>query len=174
MQEIEVKILGAKHKELEEKLFSLGAKKIFDGELYAEFFDNGFNIRDAKECFRLRKEGEKVVITHKKKSDRSSGAKVREETEIIVSDFDKAKELILALGFKVFETLRKRRVSYKKGNIKFEFDKYQDQYSHVPEFMEIEGDNEEDIFRYAEILGFTREDCKDWSGKHLVKIYSKD
>ena len=58
MQEIEVKILGAKHQELEEKLFSLGAKKVFDGELYAVLFENkDSNIEQKKETFRLRKEG---------------------------------------------------------------------------------------------------------------------
>lgn len=174
MKEIEVKILNVGHKDLEEKLFSLGAKKIFDGELYAEFFDNGTRIRDAKESFRLRKEGEIVKLVYKKKREKSFGAKIREETEIEVNDFDIAKELILALGFKVFKILRKRRVSYKLGSVKFEFDKYYDDNAFIPEFMEIEGETEEEIYKYAELLGFTKEDCKDYSGKHLVKLYSKD
>jgi len=39
MEEIEIKILDTKHEDLEPKLISLGAKKIFDDELYAVFFD---------------------------------------------------------------------------------------------------------------------------------------
>jgi hypothetical protein len=39
MEEIEVKILEVNRKELEKKLIKLGAKKTFEGEISATFFD---------------------------------------------------------------------------------------------------------------------------------------
>ena len=43
MKEVEVKILDVNRKKVEDKLISLGAKKIFDDEMYAILFDNEKN-----------------------------------------------------------------------------------------------------------------------------------
>ena len=77
MKEAEVKILEVSHKDLEPKLFSLGAKRIFDKEFYAIFFDTkDFKIKNSAGSFRLRKEGDKVFLTHKQKIP-SDSAKIR-------------------------------------------------------------------------------------------------
>lgn len=68
MKEIEAKIMEVSDKDLEPKLISLGAEKIFDNKLYAIFFDTeDFKIRNSDETFRLRKEGPKAFMTHKKR-----------------------------------------------------------------------------------------------------------
>ncbi len=171
MKEIEVKIMEVSHKDLEPKLISLGAEKIFDDELYAIFFDTeDSKIRNSNETFRLRKEGSKAFMTHKKKIP-SESVKIREETEIEVSDFDNARKLIISLGFKEFASIRKRRVSYKLADIRFEFDTFLDEYDFVPEFLEIEVEDINEIYKYVELLGFSKEDCKPWSDKEVIEYY---
>ncbi len=173
MKEIEVKILDINRQEIETKLIELGAKKIFEGELEAIFFDNKeSSIRTSKQTFRLRKEENKIFITHKKIIP-SKDLKIRDETEIEVSDFEVARKLICAIGFKEISTSKKRRISYKLNNVKIEFDKLLDDQDFVPEFLELESENEESIFEFANILGFKKEDCKAWTGKDVINYYSK-
>ena len=59
MKEVEVKILEIDGKEIEERLTSLGAKKILDSDIQTIFFDfhNG-KIMKAKDVLRLRKNAE--------------------------------------------------------------------------------------------------------------------
>jgi len=172
MEEIEVKILDIDREKVVSKLLSLGAKKIFEGELYAIFYDkNDGSVREEKNTLRLRKEGdEKVVVTYKKFVEHDK-VKVRKEYEVEVSEFEMMKEILKQLDFVQWLEMRKNRISYKLGNVKFEFDKHIDQYSYVPEFMEIEAENVEDIYKYVELLGFTKEDCKPWTILDLAEHY---
>ena len=172
MEEIEIKILDTKHEDLEPKLISLGAKKIFDDELYAVFFDTENSIiKNSNQTFRLRKEGTKTYMTHKKKIP-SKSAKIRDEIEIEVSNFDDTKKIISALGFKEICSLKKTRVSYKLNDVKFEFDTFQGQYDFIPEFLEIEAKDIDTLYKYVKLLGFSKKDCKPWSGKDIIKHYS--
>lgn len=172
MNEIEVKILEQNHKDFEPKLLELGAKKIFEGELHAIFYDyEDSSIRNSNEVFRIRKEGDKTFITHKKVISRDP-VKQMDETEIEVSNFNEGKKLIEALKLKEYGNMKKRRVSYKLNNVKFEFDTYLDKFDFIPEFLEIEAETIEDIYKHAEMLGFSKEDCKPWGGNKLIEHYS--
>ena len=67
MKEIEAKILEVNSQNIEEKLTSLGAKKIFDENIQTFFFDfKDGTIINAKNVLRLRKEQNKTEITFKK------------------------------------------------------------------------------------------------------------
>ena len=68
----------------------------------------------------------------------------------------------------------KHRTSYKLNKVKFEFDTYQGEHSYVPTFLEIESENENEIHKAAELLGFTEHDCRDWSFFEVEKFYKKD
>lgn len=171
MDEIEVKILEVNKEEIIKKLESLGAEKHFEGILEALFFDSKEKLRNSGEVFRLRREGDKIFMTHKKKIDISK-AKVMDETEVEVSNFDEAKKIIEGLGFKVFRTLKKKRVSYKLGDVKFELDEYLDEHSFVPLFLEVEASNLDILKENVEKLGFSMENCKPWSTKDLIEHYS--
>jgi len=171
---MEVKILGASHKDLESKLFELGAEKIFDGIIDAYFFDNfQRDIRNAGETLRLRTEGERTVMTYKKVIP-SDTVKIRDETEINVSDFEEARKLLEGLGYTCYDNVTKRRITYRINDTKFEFDIHQGKNSFIPEFFEIEGQNPEEIYNYAEKLGFSKEDCTNYSITELKEKYSKD
>lgn len=173
MKEVEVKILNVSHKNLEPKLLKLGAKKLFDKEFDVIYFDNPKgDLKRLNETLRLRKEGDVSILTYKKRIPNES-VKIADETEIEVSDFKITRDLILKLGFQESGKQKKRRISYKLNNIKLEFDIFHEPYEFVPEFLEIESDNIEDIYKYANLLGFTKEDCKPWNVKELIRYYSK-
>lgn len=173
MKELEVKILNASHEKLEQKLLSLGAKKVSDSILDAYFFDNEkCQIRNEKETLRVRTEGEKIILTHKKRIA-SENVKVREETEIEVSSLSESKKILESLGFNCFDNIKKRRITYKIENVKFEFDIHKGDLSFIPEFLEIEGPSAEVIYNYAEKLGFKKSDCTNYSITELKEIYSK-
>ena len=42
----------------------------------------------------------------------------------------------------------------------------------IPEFLEIEAESAQEIWRYAEVLGFKNDDCLPWSTKDLISYYS--
>lgn len=172
MEEIEVKILEVNHEDLHSTLVSMGAKKEFDNEFYTIFFDTeDKKIQNSKEVFRLRKEGDKTFITHKKRLP-SKNTKKCEETELEVEDFQEARKLITSLGYKETDKIRKRRVSYKLDDVKFEFDNFYDDYNFVPEFLEIEAKDLDTLYEYVEKLGFSKEDCRSWTGKDVIEHYS--
>lgn len=173
MEEIEVKILDVNRAEVKKKLIELGAEKVFDGELSASYFDfPDMSIRKSKGLLRLRTEGEKIILNFKERiSDEK--VKIRKEHEVEVSSFETTKTILEKLGFPQWLEFKKRRISYKLGTVKIEFDKYLDAYDFIPEFLEIEATNEEDIFKYAKILGFKEEDCSTKGFLAIADFYKK-
>ena len=173
MDEIEIKILEIDRKAIEEKLFSLGAKKTFDGEIYGIFYDYEDNsIRKAKDTMRLRMVGDKAFITYKKFVE-NERAKIRREYETEVSDFESARLILESLGLKEWMSMKKRRTSYELPGVHFELDKHTDQYSYVPEFLEIESKDLDTLYRYVEVLGYKKADCRPWTIVEIAGYYSK-
>jgi len=173
MQEIEVKILNVDKRRIEETLISLGAEKVFDGHIETIFFDyKNRALAKAKNVMRLRKEDDRAVLTFKKFLG-DEAAKVVEEYEVVVSDMDNLKKILESLGLSVTDNMQKHRVSYRLGRSHFDLDKYEREYGHIPEFLEIEAENIDVIHKYAKLLGFTLEDCLPWSTEDLVNSYSK-
>jgi adenylate cyclase class IV len=66
--------------------------------------------------------------------------------------------------------MEKHRLSYKIGSVRFDIDRYTGEYRFIPEFLEIEGP-EEDIKKYAKLLGFQERDCLPWSTDELISRY---
>ena len=172
MKEIEIKILEIDRSSLEEKLVSLGAAKVFDDEIYALYYDfPDSSIRRNGCTLRLRREGSKSVFALKKDIV-STEAKIREENEIEVSDFNGMKNLLETLGMNAWLEMKKHRTSYEIKGVRFEIDAYHDAYSYIPQFLEIEGHDIETIYVYAELLGFGKDDCKPWDILQVAAYYS--
>lgn len=171
MNEIETKILDIDRVKVENKLIKLGAKKIFEGELKAVFFDKDNEIKGNYKVFRLRQEGNEVKLTHKTPEKKQGIAKVAKEIEISVSNFDVTKEMLEALGYKIFQKARKIRTSYKLNNVRIEFDNLLDDDNFIPEFIELESDNLDDIYELVTKLNFKKKDCKNWGFHELVNYY---
>lgn len=170
MKEVEVKILEIDRKKVESRLISLGAKKVYEKELFANYYDDG-KIKDKGIMLRVRKEGDKTVLTVKSKVSKEK-SKIVDEYEVEVSDFETVCKQIELLGHKKYLGIRKRRIQYELDNVHFAIDKYLDEWSIVPEFMEIEAQDEKTVFEFAKKLGFDEKDCKPWSGKDVFKYYS--
>jgi predicted adenylyl cyclase CyaB len=172
MRETEIKILEVDRGKVEKRLRDLGARKVFDDEIRALYYDDaGGSVKRRKDALRLRREGNKAVLTYKSHvGDR--GAKVRDEREVHVSDFDTTRSILESLGFSVWLEMKKHRTSYRLRGGHFEFDKYSGEYEYIPEFLEIEAPDIEAVRAFARLLGFTPKDCKPWDAVRLAKYYS--
>lgn len=172
MKETEVKILGIDRSAVEKKLLSLGAKIVFDDHIHALYFDFPDNsLRLNGQTLRLRREGKKSFITLKKDLE-GTMAKIREENEIKVSAFNKMKYLMETLGLKTWLEVKKHRKSFEFKGTHFEIDTHHDAFDYIPQFLEIEGHDIESIYACAELLGFSRNDCKPWDILQVAAYYS--
>jgi adenylate cyclase class 2 len=172
MKEIEIKVLEIDRKAVETRLVSLGAKKVFDGEIHALYYDfTNASLKESGCALRLRLEGTKSVLCLKKLVE-SKEAKIREEHELEVSDFNTMKFLLEGLGLKAWLEMKKHRTSYEFRGAHFEIDEYHGTYDYIPLFLEIEGPDIETIHACAELLGFTLNDCKPWDILEVAAYYS--
>ena len=167
MHEIEVKILNINREEIEHKIIDLGATKSYDGEVSSLFMRQQNNSFDEDiKTIRLRKMQEKSFITLKKKIPHAV-AKIRDEYEIEISNYDDAQKIFELLGFSNQVKVVKHRTSYILPNVRFEFDLHKEQYDHIPEYLEIEAKDTETLFKYVKMLGFTKNDCSSWTVKEI-------
>ena len=173
MKEVEVKIIDIDREKVEARLRSLGATTTFDGDQVTVFFDYPGNpIATAKNLLRLRKTRDKTQLTFKKFIE-SESAKVRDEYEVVVSDFESMRLILESLGLSPTKRMEKHRTSYTlKSGVEVDIDKYAGEYSHIPELLEIEGENVETVHLHAKLLGFQPEECKSWTTFDLIDYYS--
>ena len=172
MEEIEVKILEVNRSTIEKILTSMGAKKVFDGDIQTFFFDfKDGRIIKQKDVLRLRKKQDEIELTYKKVR-MTQTAKTAEEYSVELSSFETMKTILENLGLSVFDSMQKHRVSYTIVGARFDFDQYFGDYWYIPEFMEIEANNIDLIYKYAKLLGFEAKNCLPWSTTDLIKHYS--
>jgi predicted adenylyl cyclase CyaB len=173
MKEVEVKIIEIDRKSVEAKLRFLGASKTFDGDEVTVFFDfPGKPITAAKDLLRLRKVDDRTTLTFKK-FVKNETAKVRDEQEVTVSGFEPMRLILESLGLIAIQRMERHRTSYKLKNIKVDIDKYAGEFSHIPDLMEIEGEDIDTVRSHIKLFGFQPEDCKSWTTFDLVDYYSE-
>ena len=170
--EIEVKILEINRTQVEAKLVSLGAVKVFDDEIHARYYDfPDRRLKSSGMTLRLRKEGPKAVVTLKM-DVANVAAKERKEHETEVADFEAMRAIIEGMGMVVWLEMKKHRTRYRLGDAHVELDRYHGNYDYIPEFLEIEGRDMETVFRHAAALGFGRNECRPWDAVELAAHYS--
>ncbi len=169
MDEIEVKILEINLSEIEKKLKSLKAEKVFEGDVEWTVFDYP-DKRFSKEevLIRLRKLGKKTQFTIKRLLN-AEKAKVSEEIETEVSNYEAMEKALLALGLieKKGYPLKKHRVSYILDKTHFEIDTF----PQFPTYLEIEAPSQEIIEQYIKKLGFSSSDAKPWGTREVFAYY---
>lgn len=171
MKEIEVKILNINRQKIEETLKRLGAKKVFDDEVSAFFYDfKDGSVGKSHSVIRLRKEGALTMLTFKKVISKQD-AKIAEESSVEVSDFFQMQKILENLGLSKTGRSQKHRISYQLEAVHFDIDRYLGQHSYIPEFMEIEAQSIQLIHKWAELLGFKPQDCLPWSINDLIKYF---
>jgi len=169
--EIEVKVLEINRTDIEARLGTLGAKKVFDGTIHALYFDlPDRRLKRSGLTLRIRTEGRKAVLTLKVDVP-NAAAKEREELQTEISDFTVMRQILETMGFSSWLVMKKHRTSYVLPDAHVEIDRYEDDFSYIPEFLEIEGSDTPAVYRVAEALGFRTEDCKPWDAVELAAYY---
>lgn len=171
-QEIEAKILNIDIAALEEKLAAIGAKKIGEKLFRITVFDYpGFPLDQKSSWLRLRDEGDKITMAFKqrlgiKNKDAGDNDDGMEEFEIEVNSFEQTKEILFHLGLVEKFSQEKKRISWEKGEIKFDLDTY----PRIPSFLEVEGPTWEQVDAAIIELGFTLEDKKICSATQIYTM----
>jgi adenylate cyclase class 2 len=169
MEEIEVKVLEIDKEKVVKKLLDLGAEKVFEGDIYALTYDfEDEYLTKSNSLIRLRKKGEKVFLTYKKGIS-TEGAKIMKELESEVGDFDDMNEMLNELNLKPIKEYKKKRTTYKLGDVLFEIDEYKG----IPAYLEIEAPSVDVINKYIDKLGIDKNKVKSWTGKELLEHYNK-
>jgi adenylate cyclase class 2 len=139
-QELEVKFYLSKRKEMEAKLNSLGqvsAPRVHEVNLRLDTAD--LALLSTGRLLRLRQDT-RARVTYKGAGSEEGGARLRQELEFTVSDFDTALALFEVLGYQVYLMYEKYRTTYRMGNVEVALDEMP-----TGDFLEIEGPNSESI-----------------------------
>lgn len=100
---------------------------------------------------RVRDEGDKTTMTYKQFDGHSlTGAS---EAEVVVSDFETARTILIESGLEPKSYQETRRETWRLNGVEIVID----EWPWIPAFIEIEGPSEESVKRVASELGF------DWS-----------
>jgi adenylate cyclase class 2 len=145
--ELEVKFYLSRRKVLEAMLNSLGqviAPRVHEVNL--RFDTPDFSLTTTGKLLRLRQDT-RARVTYKGAGSVEGGARLRQELEFTVSDFDTAKALFEALGYRVYTMYEKYRTTYKLGNVEVALDEMP-----TGDFLEIEGPDGESIRGTANLL----------------------
>lgn len=168
--ELESKILEVDKSKLIDSLVELGAIKVFDAEMEAVYyFKDG--VIDTNSALRLRREDTEVVLAYKSKLNVSGISKSFNEIEVIVNDFDQMNKILISLGFQIYNTNKKKRISYKINETRFEIDEYLDNDSNIPIFLEIETTSDILINEYISKLKLSQNKIVNYNFFELKKYY---
>lgn len=159
--EIEAKFVNIDKTELRAKLQQVGAKLIQPEILMRRtVFDTG------KGSFiRVRDEGKRIEVTYKRIDELTiTGAK---EINLYVDDYDRAIEFIKVCGRKVKAEQETLREKWKLDDVEIDIDTW----PWIPSTVEIEGQNELDVAKVANKLGFDMKNAHYGSIDNIYKLY---
>ena len=165
--EFEVRILDVSFETMIQKLKEAGAKQV--GVFYQKRYTYDFIPPRKGQWVRLRSNGQKTTLTIKEvKTQSIDGTK---ELEIIVSDFEDTNLILEKLGYKAYSFEENFRITFTLGKVEIALDKW----PKIPSLMEIEGESEEDVFKFLNLLGIGKNDVITKGIKTLYKeIYDID
>lgn len=156
--EVEVKFLLDNLLRMRQHLLDVGAEivkpRIYERNVRFDTADN--KLLKRQELLRLRQDND-VILTFKGISelDLNSEAKIREEIEVLVDDFDRMATILKRLGYQPLQTYEKYRETFQLNGVEVVLDEMP-----YGNFIELEGD-EADIKHTAELLDL------DWQDRIL-------
>lgn len=149
--EIEVKFIDISIDTIREKLTTLGATCEQPMRLMRRALVETEQMAKDDAFLRLRDEGDKTTLTYKQFTEKSlSGAR---EHEVVVSDYDTMRDILLACGFEFQTQQESKRETWQLDDVEIVID----EWPWMKPYIEIEGNSEEAVKTVAERLGF------DWS-----------
>jgi len=148
-QEIEVKYLIADLPGLEAKLKRLGASLVQPRthEINLRFDTADEELKHSFQVLRLRQD-KAARLTYKGPSQYQEGARLRQEIEFEVSDFEAARRLLEALGYEVSMMYEKYRAAYELDSVEITLDEMP-----YGNFAELEGPDTKALRIVNEKLG---------------------
>jgi adenylate cyclase class 2 len=167
MKEVELKFIEIDVDETRKRLMRVGAKLVSSGELkMTTFIKEGFDRKDStKQCLRVRQEHNDVRVTYKTPACSTSKATSRQETELIVDDYNKAVALFEQLGFSSDDPFVKHREHYELGDWHYEIDTVPG----IPTYLEVEAGSDEQLLEACSVLGLNFSEGKKGT---IFEIYS--
>ena len=165
--EVEVKFLEIDKDAMEQKLLSLGAKKVFDADMKQMHF---MPLPDGIGLIRVRQEGDACFFVVKERVGKGLSL-ITHEYSVGVDDFDAAIKILYLLGYKQKHLYEKHRTSYVLGDVRFEFDKLMGMHAHIPVYLEIEARDEAGVKKAIALLGLSESDAKNWTSGKVVRFY---
>ena len=152
-QEIEVKFLVANLAQVEGRLKSLDARqtqaRLHEVNLRLDTPD--LALTKSLQVLRLRQD-DQARVTYKGPGIDQGGARLRQEIEFIVSDFEASRRLFAALGYQVAMMYEKYRRVYDLDDVHVTLDEMP-----YGDFIEIEGPQPESILLASQRLGLAWE-----------------
>ncbi|MEK7084860.1 MAG: CYTH domain-containing protein, partial [Patescibacteria group bacterium] len=113
MREIEVKILDIDVDDIKHRLDKAGAVYLGERLIQEKAFDfPDQRIRASNSLCRLRKIGNAIEFAFKGNREKNAQFQIAEETEVVVSDFEKTEKILVSLGLSAYRDREKRRISY--------------------------------------------------------------
>ena len=92
------------------------------------------------------------------------------ETEVEVSDFEEANDLLMQMGFVHKSYQEKRRIPF----ILYDHEIDIDFWPGIPPFLEMEGKSEEDIESVLKKIGYTIKDTISCTADEVYRLYGKN
>lgn len=151
--EIEAKFLDIDTLSFRKALKEKGANLIYsERPMKRKIFDYpDSRLKKIGGWIRVRYEGDKTTLSYKHLLNRTlEGTK---EILVVVNDFNRACNLLLAVGFKNTSYQETKREKWKLGNVEITIDTW----PWIPTFVEIEGSSEKELKKIVAKLGL------DWS-----------
>jgi adenylate cyclase class 2 len=151
-EELEVKFYLTKRQDMEAKLDALAkpsAPRVHELNLRLDTPD--LSLLSSGRLLRLRQDA-RARVTYKGPGSEVGGARLRQELEFTVSDFDTALKLFEALGYQVYLMYEKFRTTYQLGEVEVVLDEMP-----TGDFLEIEGPDGGSIHKAANLLGLNWE-----------------
>jgi adenylate cyclase class 2 len=147
-KELEVKFHIYGQKALEEKLIARGGqlKDARVHEINLRFDTPDQSLLKSGRLLRLRSDS-RARLTYKGIGGIEGGARLRQELEFTVSNFDTARMVFEALGYEVYMMYEKYRTTYSLGDLEVVLDEMP-----YGDFLEIEGPDGESIQAAAQRL----------------------
>ncbi|MHC1783563.1 MAG: class IV adenylate cyclase [Anaerolineaceae bacterium] len=165
MQEFESKFYVHDLEAVETRLRELGGTSLVPRgfEYNLRFDDSNGSLQLQGRVLRLRKYDD-IRVTLKGPGERIGGTLARTEIELIVNDFDTAKEFLEGLGYSMAVVCEKYRAMYKLDTALITFDELP-----YGKFVEIEDENPEKISELAQKLGLKPETAVSVSYQELFE-----
>lgn len=151
--EFEAKFVNIDLDELRQKLEACGGKLEQPMRLMRRVTIDTPAMKEKDAFVRVRDQGDKITLTYKQFDDLSvDGAK---EFEVEVSDFQQTVDLLAAAGLPHGSYQESKRETWQIGTTEIVLD----EWPWLNPYIEIEGNNEEDVRNVASKLGFAWENA---------------